>query len=178
MASMGAAALPARAGQGRADRDHQAGVRVGSDELNAGQAAGGEVAEERQPAGPVLTGGGLQARISRCPSALTPAASSAWTFNDPTALTDLEHQGVNSDERVRARVQRPGPERLDLSVELFSHHADLRLRRARDAQSLDELVHPARRDPEQVAGRPHGRQGPLGALAMLEQPVREVRPGP
>jgi len=62
MASMGAAALPARAGQGRADRDHQAGVRVGSDELNAGQAAGGEVAEERQPAGPVLTGGGLQAQ--------------------------------------------------------------------------------------------------------------------
>ena len=44
---VGAAPLPGRAGQGGADRLDQAAVRVGGDQLDAGQAAGGQVAEER-----------------------------------------------------------------------------------------------------------------------------------
>ena len=52
---VGAAALPGRAGQRGADRLDQAAVRVGGDQLDAGQAAGGQVAEERQPAGAVLS---------------------------------------------------------------------------------------------------------------------------
>jgi hypothetical protein len=40
-----------------------------------------------------------------------------------------------------------------------------------------ELVHPAGGDPEQVAGRHHAGQRPLGALPALEEPVGEVGAG-
>ena len=90
-------------------------------------------------------------------------------------FADLEHQGVGGHERVRAGIQRPGAERLDGGVEFLGHHADLRLRQAGDAQGLDELVHPPRGHPEQVAGGHHGGQCPLGAFAAFQQPVREVR---
>ena len=58
---MGAAPLPGRAGQGRADRGDQPGVGVGGDQRDPGQAAGDQVAEERQPAGAVLGGGDVEA---------------------------------------------------------------------------------------------------------------------
>ena len=51
---MRAAPLPRRAGQGRADRVDEAGMRVGGDELHAAQAAGDETAKERQPGSTVL----------------------------------------------------------------------------------------------------------------------------
>lgn len=54
---MGAAPLPRGAGQHGADGVHQAGVSVGDDELDAGQAAGDQRAQEDQPAGAVLGGG-------------------------------------------------------------------------------------------------------------------------
>ncbi len=59
---VGSAALPGRCGQGGADRGHQAGVGVAGDQRDPGQAAGDQVAEERQPAGPVLGGGDLDAQ--------------------------------------------------------------------------------------------------------------------
>ena len=45
-----------------ADGLDQAAVGVGGDQRDAGQAAGGQVAEERQPSGAVLGGGDLQAQ--------------------------------------------------------------------------------------------------------------------
>ena len=92
----------------------------------------------------------------------------------PAALADLHRQRVRGHERVRARVQRPGAEVLDMGVELRGHHRDLRLRQPGDAEGLDQLLHPPGRDPEQVAGRHHRDQRPLGPPAPLEQPVREV----
>ena len=62
---VGAAPLPRRAGQGRADRLDQAGVGVGGDQRDPGQAAGDQVAEERQPAGAGLGAVDLHARGSR-----------------------------------------------------------------------------------------------------------------
>jgi uncharacterized protein YceK len=61
LAAWCSAPLPCRAGQGRADGCGQAAVRVGGDQGDAGQAAGGQVAEEREPSGAVLGGGDLQA---------------------------------------------------------------------------------------------------------------------
>ena len=58
---MGAAPLPIGAGKGSADRLDQPAVGVGGDQADAGEAAGDQVAEERQPAGAVLGGGHLQA---------------------------------------------------------------------------------------------------------------------
>ena len=58
---MGAASLPSGAGEGGADRRDQAAVRVAGDQGDPRQAAGGQVAEEPQPAGAVLGGGHVQA---------------------------------------------------------------------------------------------------------------------
>jgi hypothetical protein len=58
-APVGAAALPARAGQGGADRVDQAAVGVGGDQADSGQAAGGQVPEEGEPAGAVFGAGDL-----------------------------------------------------------------------------------------------------------------------
>src|SRR6201988_1799428 len=96
----------------------------------------------------------------------------------PPRLADLEHQGVGGHERVWAGSQRPGPKRLDGGVEFLGHHRHLRLRQRRDAQSLDQLVHPPRRHPQQIAGGHHRRQGPLGAFVAFQQPIREVRAVP
>jgi hypothetical protein len=49
-----ATALPARSGQGRADRVDQAAVGVGGHQLHAAEPAGGQAAEEGEPAGAVL----------------------------------------------------------------------------------------------------------------------------
>ena len=92
----------------------------------------------------------------------------------PAALADLHRQRVRGQERVRALVQGPGAEVLDVGVELLGHHRDLRLRQPGDAEGLDQLLHPPGRDPEQVAGRHHRGQRPLGPPAALEQPVGEV----
>lgn len=48
--------------------------------------------------------------------------------DDLAVLADFEHQGVGGGEGVRAGVEWPVPERLDLLVELFRHDADLRFR--------------------------------------------------
>ena len=117
-------------------------------------------------------------RISRCPSPVHAGGHKRVDVDDPATLADLQHQGVGGQERIRAGVQRPSAELLDLPVEVAGHLRNLRLRQPGDPQRLDQLLHPPRADPEQVAGRHHGRQGSLGPAAALQQPVREVRPRP
>ena len=84
-----------------------------------------------------------------------------------TGLADLHRERVCGHERVRAGVQRAGPERLDVRVELARHHRDLGLREVLDAQLLDQLLHPPGGDPEQVAGRHHRDQRLLRPTAAL-----------
>lgn len=71
----------------------------------------------------------------------------------------------------------PGAERLNLPVQVTGHAGDLGLGQARDAQGLDQLVHPAGGHPEQVAGRHDADQGRLGAPLALEQPLGDIGPG-
>jgi hypothetical protein len=59
------------------------------------------------------------------------------------------------------------PKRLHGGVEFVGHHRHLRLLQAGDAECFDQLVHPPRRHPEQIAGGHHSGQRPLGALAAL-----------
>ena len=99
--------------------------------------------------------------------------------HDPAALADLQDQGVGSHERERPGLgQGAGAELLDVGVELLGHLRDLGLRQAGDAQGLHQLVHPPRRHPQQVAGRHHAGQRPLGTLPTLEEPLGEVGPLP
>jgi hypothetical protein len=171
---VGAAALPGGAGQGGADGLDQATMRVAGDQPRPAQAAGGQVAEESQPADAVLGAGDLQAEDLPVPVGVDAGGEQRVYVDHPAALADLEHQRVGGQERVRPLVQRPGAERLDLLVELGGHHRDLRLRQPGDAQRLDKLLHPPGRDAEQVAGRHHRGQRALGAAPALQQPVREV----
>jgi hypothetical protein len=149
-------------------------VRVGGDQPHPGQAACGQVAEERQPAGAVLSGGDLDTEDLPVPVGVHPGGDQGVHVDHPAALTNLKHQGVRGDERVRALVERPPAELPDLGVELGGHHRDLRLRQPRDPQGVDQLLHPPRRDTQQVAGRHHRGERAFGAAAALQQPVREV----
>lgn len=72
-------------------------------------------------------------------------------------------------------IQRAVPEGFDLFVEFLRHDADLRFRQGRDAEGVDEFLHPSGRDPpEQITRGDHGRQGSFGAFAALQQPIREI----
>jgi len=60
-------------------------VRIGGDQLDPGQAAGGQVSEEPQPAGTVLAGGDLEAEdLSRT---LRTSASAATHVNGPASAS-------------------------------------------------------------------------------------------
>ena len=101
-----------------------------------------------------------------------PGAQQGVHVHDPAALADLEHQGISGQEGVGAGVEWAGAEVGDLGVELGGHDRDLGLRQPGDAEGLDELLHPAGRDTEQVARGDHRGQGALGAATALEQPDR------
>jgi NhaA family Na+:H+ antiporter len=47
-----------------------------------------------------------------------------------------------------------------------------------DPELFDQLVHPPRRDAQQVGGGDHRDQGLLGTTTPFQQPLREVRAGP
>jgi len=100
-------------------------VRVGGDQRDPGQAAGGQVAEEPQPPRAVLGGGDLQPQDLPVPVPVHPRGEQRVHVHHPAALADLQDQRVRRDERVRADVQRPGPERLYLGVQIPGHLADL-----------------------------------------------------
>ena len=64
---MGAAPLPRRAGQDRADRVDQAAVRIRGHQLHSGQATGDQGAQERHPARAVLAAGDIDPEAGREP---------------------------------------------------------------------------------------------------------------
>ena len=132
---MGAASLPAGAGQGRADRGDQAGVGVGGDQPDPGQ-PGGQVLEERQPRGAGLGRSDLAAEDLPVPVAVDPGGHQHGRVDHAAALADLHRQGVGGHERVRAGVQRAGAEGLDLGIQVLGHLADLGPRQRGDAQEL------------------------------------------
>jgi hypothetical protein len=81
-------------------------VGVGDDELDAGQSAGGQRAQERQPAGSVLGGGDVDAEDLAVPVGVDADCDQGVDVDDPAFLSDLLGEGVDPDERVRAGVQR------------------------------------------------------------------------
>jgi hypothetical protein len=87
---VGAAPLPACAGQGRADGLEEAGVALGGDQLDAGKAAGDQATQERQPAGAVLTAGHVQAEDLALPIAAHAHGQQRVDQDGPAELADLE----------------------------------------------------------------------------------------
>ena len=101
---MSTAPLPRGPRQGGADRTDQPGVSVGGDEFDSGQAAGGQGAQEGQPASSVLGGGDVDTEDFAVALGVDPDCDQRVHVDHPTSLTHLEHQGVCSDERVWAGV--------------------------------------------------------------------------
>jgi hypothetical protein len=87
---MGAAALPARTGQGGADGHDKTPEDVRGDEADTGQATGAQAAEERQPAGAVFAGADVETENLAVPVGVdTPVATSKYMHVDhPAALAD------------------------------------------------------------------------------------------
>jgi hypothetical protein len=120
---VGAAALPSRARQGRGDRGDQTGVSIAGHQLHPGQAAGGQVAEEPQPAGTVLAGGDLDAEDLAVPVGVDAGGYQCVDRHHAAALADFEHQSVGGHERERPGLgQGAGAELGHMIVELLGHH--------------------------------------------------------
>jgi hypothetical protein len=83
---VGATSLPGGAGQGGADGVDQAAVGISGDQGDPGQAAGGQVPEEAQPAGAVLGGADLQAEDLPVPVGVHPGREQGVHVDHPPAL--------------------------------------------------------------------------------------------
>jgi len=149
-------------------------VGVGDDQLHAGQAAGDQAPQERQPAGPVLARSHLEPEDLPMPVGVHAGGDQGVHVDHPPVLADLHPQRINPAERVRPGIQRPVAERGDLGIEMAGHLRHLRARQRLDAQLLSQLLHPPGGHPEQIGGGHHGDQGLFGAAAVGQQPFREV----
>ena len=173
---MGPASLPCGAGQHSGDRVAQPVVAVGGDQLHAGQAAGGQAAQECQPPRAVLGGGDIQAQDLPLPVRVGAGGDQRVHVHRPAALAHLLGQRIDPHECVGAAVQRPRAEASHHLIQFHRHHADLRLAQLRHAQGLGQLLHPPRRDAQQVGRRHDGGQRPLSPAAPLQQPLRVIGP--
>ena len=171
---MGPAALPRGPGQDRGDRADQPGVVVADHQGDAGQAAGGQAAQERQPPGPVLGAGHVDAEDLAAPVGVDTGSDQAVHVHRAAALADLLGQRVDPAERVRPAVQRPVPEAVHQLVQLAGHRQAQRsrlrshplphprTRPGRNRPGPGRLTHTALTDPvDQMA-----RVRSLGDLAL------------
>ena len=94
---------------------------------DAGQAAGGQAAQERQPARAVLGAGHVDAEDLPVPLGVDAGRDQAVHVHRTAALADLLGQRVDPHERVRAGIQRPVSEPLHQFVQLRRHRGHLRL---------------------------------------------------
>ena len=149
-------------------------MSAAGDQLDAGQAAGGQPAQERQPPRAVLGAGDLQAQDLPVAAGIDAGGDQGMHVHRAPALADLLGEGVQPHEHIRPGIQRPGPEAGHHLIQLGGHHRHLRLRQLRHSQALGQLLHPAGGHAQQIGGGHHGGQRPLGPAAPLQQPLRVV----
>ena len=95
--------------------------------------------------------------------------------DDPSAFADFHRQCVGCHERERTRVaQGPVAELGGMLIKISGHARDLGLRHGVHPQGFNQLIHPARGDPGEVAVSDHGDHRSLSTLAALQQPLGEV----
>ena len=88
-------------------------MRVRADQLDAGETARDQAADEREPGCPVLGGDDVEAeRLAEAVAVDADGVHDA-DVDDPAALPALDHQRVERRVRVGRTVQRPGAEVLD-----------------------------------------------------------------
>ena len=174
---MNPAALPRRledAGDGGLD----AAVGVGDDQLDPGQAAALELAQELDPEGLGLRRADVHAQHLAPAVGVDGHRDGDGDRDDAPVLADLHVGGVEPQIRPVA-FDRAAQERLHAVVDVFAQPADLALGDAGHPHGLDQIVDRARRDAldvglldhcgERLLRQPARLQetGKLGALAQL-----------
>ena len=91
---MGPAPLPGGALKRGRDRGDEPGVGIGGDQLDPGQAAGVQAAEQRQPAGPGLRGADVQAEDLAVTIGVDAGGDQHVGVEHPAALADLPRSGI------------------------------------------------------------------------------------
>jgi hypothetical protein len=113
---VGAAPLPRRGGQGRPDRVDQAGVGIGGDQRDPGQARATRSRKNPNQPAPDSAVATADPEDLAVPVGVDAGGDHDRNLDDPTALADLDRQRVRGHEQVRAgSVQRAGAERATCS---------------------------------------------------------------
>jgi hypothetical protein len=171
---MGAAPLPGRTVQHRADGLLQPLVGVAGDQLDAGQATSDQAAQEARPGRAVLGGADVQPEDLPLPVGVTGGGHQHRGRADPPALTDPHAQCVHPHQRVGAGVQRPVAPGGDQLIELAADPRHLRLGDPLDPHRAGDLIDPPGGHALHVAGHHHAGQRPLGPSAWLQDRWEEA----
>ena len=118
---MGAAALPLRRPEHRPGRFDQPGMGIGGDQLHPRQAAGSQITEEPEPPLPGLRGAQLQAEDLAVAVVVDAGGDHGGDLDDPAVFTHFEHERVGGDKPIRPSIERPGAERFDRRIQVFTH---------------------------------------------------------
>jgi hypothetical protein len=172
---VGAAALPAGAGEHGSDGLLQALVIIGDDQADAAQATGHEVAQEGGPAGTVLARDHVTTQDFAVTICIDTDRGEGGDVHDAPTLAATLGLGVDPEVGVGSAVELSGAEGIDQLVKLRGHLGDPRLGQPVDAQRLHKTFNAAYGDAAQVGLSNHLHDRFLGAAPGLEQPVREVR---
>ena len=172
------APLPGGAGQHRGDGVHQPGVVIAGHQLHAGQAAGGQAAQERQPARAVLGAGHVDAEDLAAPVGVDAGRDQAVHVDGAGRPRGPSGSAHRSSRTCTARGPAAGSGRTPRSSSSSAAMAltcDFdRPTTPREAASFStrRVDTPSRYDVATDRG-----QRPLGAAAVLQE-RREVRPVP
>jgi hypothetical protein len=138
---MDSAALPAGAGYDGGDGLLQPGMGIGDDQLDAGEPAGLERAQEGGPKGAVLAVADVQAEDFPAAVGGDPGGDHDRAADHPPIDAGLEVGGVQEQVREGGMRQRARAEGRHLTVQLGADAADLGLGDASvHAQGLDQVV--------------------------------------
>jgi hypothetical protein len=141
-------------------------VGVRHHELDTGESAGLQRAEERGPKGAVLAVTNIQPEDLAAAVGSHAGGGHDRSGDDPSVDAGLEVGGVQEHIREGGMGKRAGPERLDLLVQLATDPADLTLGDAAvDAQGLDQVVDLAGRGAVSIGLHDDRQQGPVDAAA-------------
>ena len=172
---MDSAPLPCGSDEYGADGGLEAGVGVGDDQLDSPEAAGLQPTQERGPKRPVLAVADVHPEDLTTTIGADADRDDDRLRHDPLVHAGLAVGGVEEHVRVRGVLQRPVPERGDLSVEVLADPAHLGLGDPGvRAQGLDQVIDLAGGHPVQVGLHHHGEQGLIDPPAL--QQGREERP--
>ena len=143
-------------------------VGIGHDQLDAAQAAAGELAQERRPEGLGLGGANIHAEDLATAVTVDADRDDHRDRDDAAILAHLHIGGIDPQIRPVA-LDRTGEERLHLVVDLATRPADLALGGAGHTHRLHQIVHRLGRDALHIGFLHDGGERLLGHAAWFQE---------